>query len=88
VWEIVIKHALGRLRLPMPPSEYMPSRLAATRATALPIHHSHALRVAELPPHHRDPFDRMLIAHAQVEGLPILTADPHVARYDVQVLAV
>ena len=86
IWEIVIKYALGRLHLPMGPAEYLPSRMAASRTTALPIEHRHALRVGELPPHHRDPFDRMLVAQAQVEGLPILTADPQLAAYDVEVL--
>jgi PIN domain nuclease of toxin-antitoxin system len=54
---------------------------------ALPIDHSHALRVATLPPHHRDPFDRLLVAQSQVEDLPILTADPIFDRYDVTVIA-
>lgn len=85
-WEIAIKHALGRLRLPMEPAEYVPSRLAATGTVPLPIQHVHALRVGQLPRHHRDPFDRMLVAQAQVEGLPILTADPQFAPYDVEVL--
>lgn len=86
IWEIVIKHALGRLQLPMRPAEYLPGRVAATRTTPLAIEHAHALRVGELPPHHRDPFDRMLVAQAQVEGLPILTADPQLAAYDVEIL--
>jgi PIN domain nuclease of toxin-antitoxin system len=85
-WEIAIKHSLGRLRLPMDPADYVPSRMAATRTSPLSIHHSHALRVSRLPPHHRDPFDRMLVAQAQVEGLPILTADPQFAAYAVEVL--
>jgi PIN domain nuclease of toxin-antitoxin system len=70
----------------MRPAEYLPSRVAATHTRPLPIEHGHALRVGELPPHHRDPFDRMLIAQAQVEGLPILTADPQLAAYDVEIL--
>jgi PIN domain nuclease of toxin-antitoxin system len=86
VWEIVIKHALGRLHLPTRPAEYLPSRVVATRTTPLPVEHGHALRVGELPPLHRDPFDRMLVAQAQVEGLPILTADPQLAAYDVEIL--
>lgn len=85
-WEIAIKHALGRLRLPMEPAEYVPSRLAATGTVPLAIDHRHALRVGQLPPHHRDPFDRILIAQAQVEGIPILTSDPNFARYDVELL--
>lgn len=82
-WEIAIKHALGKLRLPEPPARYVPSRLDALRTEALAIEHSHALHVAALPPHHRDPFDRLLIAQAQVEDLPIMTADPLFARYEV-----
>src|SRR5688572_11728170 len=73
-WEIAIKYSLGKLRLPEPPARYVPSRLELLRTSALPVEHSHALHVAALPPHHRDPFDRLLIAQAQVEDLPILTA--------------
>jgi PIN domain nuclease of toxin-antitoxin system len=50
----------------------------------LPLQHSHALQLATLPWHHRDPFDRLLIAQAQVEGLAILSADRQLAAYDVQ----
>jgi PIN domain nuclease of toxin-antitoxin system len=82
-WEIAIKYSLGKLRLPESPAGYVPSRLRATQTTALPIEHSHALRVSTLPAHHRDPFDRLLIAQAQIEQLPILTADPAFRRYDV-----
>jgi PIN domain nuclease of toxin-antitoxin system len=86
-WEIAIKHALGRLQLPLAPAEYVPSRLTATGTLSLAIDYRHALRAGQLPPHHRDPFDRILIAQAQVEGLPILTSDPSFARYDVELLA-
>ena len=86
-WEIAIKHALGKLRLPEPPAQYVPSRLDALRTLPLAIEHSHALHVAALPPRHRDPFDRLLIAQAQVEDLPILTADPIFARYDVTIIS-
>ena len=85
-WEIAIKHALGKLRLPEPPADYVTSRLETLRVTPLAIEHVHALRVASLPPHHSDPFDRLLVAQAQIEGLPILTADPVFALYDVDTL--
>lgn len=85
-WEIAIKHALGKLTLPEPPERYVPSRSAALRTVALAIEHAHALRVATLPPHHRDPFDRLLVAQAQIEDVPILTADPVFAQYDVPVI--
>lgn len=86
-WEIAIKHALGKLRLPAPPIEYVPARLAVLGVQALAIEHQHALQVATLPAHHRDPFDRLLVAQAQLGDLPILTADPLIAAYDVKTIA-
>lgn len=83
-WEIATKYALGRLTLPVPPAEYVPSRMKSSGVDALPLQHSHALQVATLPWHHRDPFDRLLIAQAQVESLPILSADRALGAYDVQ----
>lgn len=85
-WEIAIKYALGRLPLPEPPATYVPDRMASSGVAALDVEHGHALRVAELPRHHRDPFDRLLIAQAQLERLPILTADRQLERYEVEVL--
>ena len=83
-WEIASKVALGRLTLPAPPVEYVPSRMKSSGVDALPLQHSHALQVATLPWHHRDPFDRLLIAQAQVERLSILTADRAFGAYDVE----
>ena len=85
-WEIAIKFALGKLELPAPPSDLVPDLMSKSSVTALPIRHGHALRVAELPPHHRDPFDRLLVAQAQLENLPILTADPQFELYEVEVI--
>lgn len=87
-WEIAIKHALGRLPLPEPPDRYVPERIRAIGAVALPIEHSHALAVSSLPPVHRDPFDRLLIAQAGSLGVPILTADPVLAKYPAETLLV
>jgi PIN domain nuclease of toxin-antitoxin system len=86
-WEIAIKYSLGRLDLPQPPETYVPDRMRRTGVEGLPISHAHTLRVASLDDHHRDPFDRLLIAQAQEESVPILTADHIFARYGVQVLA-
>jgi len=83
-WEIAIKFALGTLRLPETPEAYIPRLMARTGVTALPVHVRHALHVATLPKRHRDPFDRLLVAQAQLEDLPILTADPAFRRYDVK----
>jgi PIN domain nuclease of toxin-antitoxin system len=82
-WEIATKHALGKLRLPETPESYIPRLMARTAVTALPVHTRHALHVATLPAHHRDPFDRLLVAQAQLEDLPILTADAAFRKYDV-----
>jgi PIN domain nuclease of toxin-antitoxin system len=87
-WEIAIKHALGKLRLPPDGIEWVRSRLARTPATPLPIEHAHALRIAELPLRHRDPFDRMLVAQAQVEGLVLMTSDAVFRAYDVDLVGV
>ena len=86
IWEMAIKTGLGKLRLPLPLDEYVHTRLEQSRTNVLPIDHYHALRVAGLPPHHRDPFDRMLVAQAQVERWPIVTVDRQLADYDVEVI--
>lgn len=85
-WEIAIKSALGKLQLPEPPEKYIPSRMAAFNILGLPIQHAHALRVFSLPAHHRDPFDRILIAQAQIEDMPILTADRVFEMYKVKTI--
>jgi PIN domain nuclease of toxin-antitoxin system len=84
--EIAVKHALGRVRLPEPPARYVPTRLDALRVQSLPVDVTHALRAASLPSYHADPFDRLLIAQAQLEGFPLLTADPVFDRYEVEVI--
>ena len=83
-WEIAIKYALGKLPLPEPPGTYVPGRMRTSGTTSLPVEHSHALHVAELPGHHRDPFDRLLISQAHLERLVVLTADPQFDAYDVE----
>ncbi len=83
-WEIAIKFALGKLQLPETPESYIPRLIARSAVTPLPVHVRHTLHVATLPTHHRDPFDRLLVAQAQLEDLPILTADASFRRYDVK----
>jgi len=85
-WEIAVKQSLKKIRLPMSPSDYVESRLRQTRSTPLPITHAHALWAGELPPRHRDPFDRLLVAQSQLERVPILTADRSFQLYDVDVI--
>jgi PIN domain nuclease of toxin-antitoxin system len=84
--EIGIKSGIGKLRLPQPAKEYVVSRIEHSGMKTIPLHIHHALRVAELPQHHRDPFDRLLIAQAQAEGLPLMTADSTIAKYDVEII--
>lgn len=84
-WEIAIKAQLGRLDFVHDPSELIPRLIAENALLGLPIEVSHALQVLKLPLPHRDPFDRILVAQAQVERLPILTADPLIAQYDVAI---
>ena len=88
VWEIVIKHAIGKLSLPEPPATYVPERMRVSGFRELPISRAHALAVGVLPPHHRDPFDRVLVAQARSEGLTLVTADSTFARYDVRLIRV
>ena len=83
LWEISIKASLGNLR-PLP--DQFDALLVMRGFTLLPIALPHVMRVQHLPFHHRDPFDRLLIAQAMSEGVPILTADPEFAAYDVALL--
>ncbi len=85
-WEIAIKYGLGKLDLPEPPARYVPSRLHSSGVRPLAVEHSHALTVCELPPHHRDPFDRLLVSQALAEKVPILTADAQFDPYDIEVI--
>jgi PIN domain nuclease of toxin-antitoxin system len=85
-WEIVIKFGLGKLELPLPPSEYVPSRLTMLGHQTLPILQSHALRLEQLPLLHRDPFDRILVAQALLENLQLVTADKALTAYDVPIV--
>lgn len=87
-WEIAIKYALGKLPLPEPPAVYVPERMRLSRFEGLAVTHTHALAVADLPPYHRDPFDRILVAQARVEELTLVTADAALEPYDVPVVNV
>lgn len=84
-WEIALKYALGKIPLPLPPEKYVPSRMATSGTRGLPVEHAHALRVATLPKHHRDPFDRLLVAQAQVERLTTVTVDRQLEPYDIEI---
>ena len=82
VWEIAIKRALGKLEAP----EDLSGRIERDGFTGLPVTLFHGEQAGALPPIHRDPFDRMLIAQAQAEGLTIVTSDSTIPRYAVQTM--
>jgi PIN domain nuclease of toxin-antitoxin system len=82
VWELELKRAKGTLRVPQDAG----ARLNPAGFELLDVTLPHVVRAAELPPHHRDPFDRLLIAQAQAEGLTLVTADAALERYDVPIM--
>jgi PIN domain nuclease of toxin-antitoxin system len=86
VWETVIKHALGKLPLPGPPGDYLPQQRAAHQIAALPVDEGAMPHLAGLPPLHRDPFDRLLVAQALQHGLTLTTVDPAFLSYSVALL--
>ncbi len=78
-WELAIKQAKGKLSLP----DRIEEIIAREAFISLPVTIRHGFAAGALPPHHKDPFDRMLIAQAQLEGLTLVTRDPEIAAYDV-----
>jgi PIN domain nuclease of toxin-antitoxin system len=85
-WEMAIKAGLGRLSLPEDVESFMRDQLTENAIGMLPITMRHALHVYRLPPHHRDPFDRMLVAQSQLENLPLITRDSQLASYAIDVI--
>jgi PIN domain nuclease of toxin-antitoxin system len=85
VWEMAIKARLGRLTLPVSVEAYVAAKRDAG-VGLLPVDWSHAAAVESLPLHHRDPFDRLLIAQARADRLPVVTADAVFARYGIEVI--
>lgn len=82
-WEIAIKTGSGKLKLGEPAVTYIPNALAATGIGVLVIMIAHATAVETLPSHHRDPFDRLLIAQSTIESMPIVSVDPVFDQYGV-----
>lgn len=86
LWEMQIKHQLGKLTLRLPLSEIMATQQATNGAIILPILPAHIFRLDDLPSVHKDPFDRLLIAQAMVEETILLSADPVFSAYSVRVM--
>jgi PIN domain nuclease of toxin-antitoxin system len=85
-WEIALKFTLGKLTVPADPSVWFPARVRSLGFQHLDITAAHALALGGLPDIHRDPFDRIMIAQAQIEGLTFVTCDPLNQKYPVHVL--
>ena len=85
-WEITIKAQLGKITLPDKPDVFLSDQLTLNSFLSLPIQSSHALHVFNLPPLHRDPFDRMLVAQAQLENMPVITSDALISLYPVEII--
>jgi len=86
VWEICLKWQAGKILLPSPPRRWIDGQFGIWDLKALPVVRSQLYRMTELPSHHRDPFDRLLVAQAIEEAMTIVTPDPQIARYPVAVV--
>jgi PIN domain nuclease of toxin-antitoxin system len=85
-WEIAIKARLGHFRTPLDLASFLADQIARNGFRILPVELAHAVRVRHLDDHHRDPFDRLLVAQADTEDLILATSDPSIRRYPVTVL--
>jgi len=85
-WEISIEAGLGRLEVPEDLQRFISDQLSRNAIQALPIYLSHAVHTGSLPVHHRDPFDRILVSQAILEQIPLLSADPRISHYPVEVV--
>jgi len=84
LWEIAIKHSLGKLKLAKPFDELFPDQLANNSISLLGIRLAHLAEVSRLPFHHRDPFDRLLAAQSLTEEIPILSSDDALDDYGLE----
>jgi PIN domain nuclease of toxin-antitoxin system len=85
-WEIAVKHAAGKLKLPQPPPKLIPAYRERYGVGILPLDEETALYVARLPRLHADPFDRMLVCQSIAHGMPILTPDELIAQYPIRTI--
>ena len=85
-WEISIKYSLGKIKLQTSIEDFFMSVVPKCDFSTIKVEFIHALRVASLPHHHNDPFDRLLIAQAQIEKMPIVTTDRKFSKYDIDII--
>jgi PIN domain nuclease of toxin-antitoxin system len=86
VWEILIKAGIGKLPLPAPGAPYIFKQMAKNRVGSMAIRNAHFAELESLPPLHRDPFDRLLVAQARAEKMPVMTVDPRLKQYGVKIV--
>jgi PIN domain nuclease of toxin-antitoxin system len=86
IWEVLIKVRIGKLPLPVPAGNYLTAKMSANGVSVLSIKLEHVLQIEKLQLHHRDPFDRILIAQSLQEGWPIITSDPVFKRYPIRII--
>ena len=87
LWEVIVKHQLGRLPMPESPEVYLPMQRERHEIASLPLDEASVSQLSGLPPIHRDPFDRMLICQALRHGLSIVTVDDWIGKYPAPVLS-
>ena len=86
IWEIIAKVQIGRLALPTPVGDYLTAKLIENGVSVLALTFDHVKRLEELPLHHRDPFDRILIAQSLDESMPLVSADPQLEQYSIELI--
>lgn len=86
LWEIIAKVQVGKLALPSPVGDYLAAKLTANGVSVLSLTFDHVRRLEQLPLHHRDPFDRILIAQSLNESIPLVSADPKFEKYTVEII--
>jgi PIN domain nuclease of toxin-antitoxin system len=84
--EIIIKYQIGKLPLPQPPESYIPAARQSHRIESLPVDEASVIQLANLPPIHRDPFDRVLICQTLEHGMTLVTVDNNIQKYSVPIL--
>jgi PIN domain nuclease of toxin-antitoxin system len=86
IWESIVKYQLGKLPLPNPPGEYLPTQRKRHHISSLPLDEDSVVHLSNLPPIHRDPFDRMLICQAIEHSLTLVTADDIIRSYPIKTM--
>lgn len=85
-WEISIKSTLGSIQFPKKMGSFIAEQISINSFEPLSINISHAVNIRDLPQHHKDPFDRMLISQSQIEDMPLITGDKLISKYKIELI--